>query len=183
MLYDLPPNIQLHRTLLSYLNAKEEWTADPQQLVLTARTPHLPSLLPLFLSLLPCPRSSSLSDPSPTAPPHPTAPHPLLSAQDNQGNTALHYASAYGQLKSVRALLAAGAQPGRRNAWSWMPVSYSLTVQAEVYFKGLLGEAGKRREGEGRASVEERREGGRRGGLRMVVGGEGEGRERAGSLE
>jgi len=56
-----------------------------------------------------------------------------------------------------------------------MPVSYSLTVQAEVYLKGLLGE--------GRASVEERREGLRRGGVRMVGGGEGEGRERAGSLE
>jgi len=64
-----------------------------------------------------------------------------------------------------------------------MPVSYSLTVQTEVYFKGLLGGAGKRREGEGRGSVEERREGLRRGGVRMVGGGEGEGRERAGSLE
>lgn len=64
-----------------------------------------------------------------------------------------------------------------------MPVSYSMTVQAEVYFRGLLGEVSKRREGEGRGSVEERREGGRRGGVRIVGGGEGEGRERAGSLE
>lgn len=62
-----------------------------------------------------------------------------------------------------------------------MPVSYSATVQAEVYFKGLLGEAGKRREGEGRGSGEEMREG-RRVGVR-IVGAEGEGRERAGSLE
>lgn len=58
-----------------------------------------------------------------------------------------------------------------------------MTVQAEVYFKGLLGEAGKRREGEGRGSVDERREGPRRGGVRIVGGGDGEGGERAGSLE
>lgn len=73
----------------------------------------------------------------------------LLQAADQDGNTALHYASAYGQLKCVRALLEAGADPGRRNRWSWMPVSYSFSVQAEVYFRGLVGEGGRGREGEG----------------------------------
>lgn len=68
-----------------------------------------------------------------------TTPVPLQ-ACDLDGNTALHYASAYGQLKCIRALLEAGADPNRRNAWSWMAVSYSLSVQAEVYFKGLVGE-------------------------------------------
>lgn len=63
-----------------------------------------------------------------------------LQASDLDGNTALHYASAYGQLKCIRALLEAGADPNRRNAWSWTAVNYSLSVQAEVYFKGLVGE-------------------------------------------
>lgn len=63
----------------------------------------------------------------------------LLAAVDLDGNTALHYASAYGQLKAIRALLAAGANPGARNAYSWTPIAYSSTVQAEVYFRGLVG--------------------------------------------
>ncbi|KAL8930382.1 MAG: hypothetical protein Q9172_000091 [Xanthocarpia lactea] len=63
----------------------------------------------------------------------------LLAATDLDGNTALHYASAYGQLKAIRALLVAGANPGAKNKYSWTPVAYSSTVQAEVYFKGLVG--------------------------------------------
>ncbi|KAL9030466.1 MAG: hypothetical protein Q9196_001410 [Gyalolechia fulgens] len=63
----------------------------------------------------------------------------LLAAADVDGNTALHYASAYGQLKAIRALLVAGADPGARNAYSWTPIAYSSTVQAEVYFRGLVG--------------------------------------------
>ncbi|KAL8915540.1 MAG: hypothetical protein Q9171_000105 [Xanthocarpia ochracea] len=39
----------------------------------------------------------------------------LLAATDLDGNTALHYASAYGQLKAIRALLVAGANPGAKN--------------------------------------------------------------------
>ena len=42
----------------------------------------------------------------------------------------------------MRALLEAGADPGRRNAWCWTAVSYSFSVQAEVYFKGLVGDGG-----------------------------------------
>ena len=90
----------------------------------------------------------------------------LLQQSDTDGNTALHYASAYGNLKCIRELLETGAGAGVRNRWAWTPVSYSLTVQAEVYFKGLVGEGGK-----------VRREGG--GGVRIVE----EGRRRAGSAD
>ncbi|KAL8713973.1 MAG: hypothetical protein Q9220_002119 [cf. Caloplaca sp. 1 TL-2023] len=128
----------------------------------------------------------------------PLPPSTLLAAEDLDGNTALHYASAYGQLKAIRALLAAGANPGARNAYSWTPVAYSSTVQAEVYFKGLAAGAtgseglGGRREVEGGNFVR----GGVGGpGLRIVrtgeeIGGGGDGmmrglngRRRAGSAE
>ena len=59
---------------------------------------------------------------------------------DEEGSTAMHFASAYGELKAVRILMDAGADPNKRNAWSWTPVSWSLTVSAEVYFKGLVNE-------------------------------------------
>lgn len=96
----------------------------------------------------------------------------LLSATDNDGNSALHYASAYGQLKAIRTLLYAGANPHARNAYSWTPISYSSTVAAEVYFRNLVAEFEKRRvEGE----RERRREGGGGGAVRLV-GGEDEGR-------
>lgn len=128
----------------------------------------------------------------------------LLAAADLDGNTALHYASAYGQLKAIRALLAAGANPGAKNRYSWTPVAYSSTVQAEVYFKGLVGGGsesgggngggtggggGMRREGEGGGLSR----GGAGAGLRIVRTGEdmgsgvdtraGDGRRRAGSTE
>ncbi|KAL9000900.1 MAG: hypothetical protein Q9169_000655 [Polycauliona sp. 2 TL-2023] len=133
----------------------------------------------------------------------------LLTAADLDGNTALHYASAYGQLKAIRVLLAAGAIPGAKNNYSWTPVAYSSTVQAEVYFKGLVGGvnesggagagagvvsgsgvgAGPRREGESAGASR----GGGGSGLRIVRTGEemssgmemrgGDGRRRAGSAE
>ncbi|KAL8721744.1 MAG: hypothetical protein Q9225_001642 [Loekoesia sp. 1 TL-2023] len=120
----------------------------------------------------------------------------LLSAADQDGNTALHYASAYGQLKAIRALLAAGANPGAKNAYSWTPIAYSSTVQAEVYFRGLVGGSSDngggvlRRDGDGGGGLT-RGAGG--GGLRIVRTGEemgagidirgGDGRRRAGSAE
>jgi len=64
----------------------------------------------------------------------------LLMSQDMDGNTALHFASANGHLLVLRTLLAAGADPERRNGWSWTAVSYSATVQAEVYFRNLVQE-------------------------------------------
>jgi len=103
------------------------------QLMLTSRSPHT-SLVPLLLALYPSPTAFS---------PHP-ATH--LSAIDISGNTPLHYASAYGQLKTFRELLEHGADASARNAWSWTPVSYSASVQAEVYFKDLINAAEKERE-------------------------------------
>lgn len=70
----------------------------------------------------------------------------LLSHADHEGNTALHFASSNGHLLVLRTLLAAGADSERRNVWSWTAVSYSATVAAEVYFKGLVAEVQKRRE-------------------------------------
>jgi ankyrin repeat protein len=69
----------------------------------------------------------------------------LLQNADMDGNTALHFASSNGHLLVLRTLLAAGADSEKRNAWSWTPVAYSATVQAEVYFKGLVAEVEKRK--------------------------------------
>ncbi|KAJ0336091.1 hypothetical protein COL922a_008379 [Colletotrichum nupharicola] len=64
---------------------------------------------------------------------------------DLDGNTALHYASGNGNLLVLRTLLAAGADAERRNMWSWTAMSYSATVQAEVYLKGLVTEVERRK--------------------------------------
>jgi ankyrin repeat protein len=92
----------------------------------------------------------------------------LLAHADIDGNTALHFASSNGHLLILRTLLAAGADPDRRNIWSWTPVAYSATVQAEVYFKGLIGDAekrkGVRRDVEGRGVA---------GAVRLVTGSDG----------
>ncbi|KAF9871333.1 hypothetical protein CkaCkLH20_11254 [Colletotrichum karsti] len=64
---------------------------------------------------------------------------------DLDGNTALHFASGNGNLLVLRTLLAAGADAERRNMWSWTAMSYSATVQAEVYLKGLVTEVERRK--------------------------------------
>lgn len=64
-----------------------------------------------------------------------------VSRADADGNTALHFASSNGNLLVLRTLLAAGADPDRRNVWNWTAISYSATVAAEVYLKGLVAEA------------------------------------------
>ncbi|KAI2603369.1 ankyrin [Hypoxylon fragiforme] len=64
---------------------------------------------------------------------------------DLDGNTALHFASSNGNLLVLRTLLAAGADPQRRNVWSWTAGAYSATVQADVYLKGLVNEVEKQR--------------------------------------
>ncbi|KAM0805504.1 ankyrin repeat-containing domain protein [Usnea florida] len=137
-------------------------------LMLTSRTAHT-TLLTHLLTLSTSPATSR-----------------PLAAADTSGNTPLHYASAYGQLKSIRVLLEHGADASARNAWSWTPVSYSASVQAEVYFKGLVNAAEREREREGMATgtrARSREGSGTRGGagagmVRMVGAEEGEGFER-----
>ena len=99
----------------------------------------------------------------------PEGPGSLLQNSDVDGNTALHFASSNGHLLVLRTLLAAGADSEKRNVWSWTPVAYSATVQAEVYFKGLVGEVERRRER--RREVEAQ---GKGAGVRVVSAGEGE---------
>jgi ankyrin repeat protein len=72
-------------------------------------------------------------------------PSVLLGNADLDGNTALHFASSNGHLLVLRTLLAAGADASKKNVWSWTPVAYSATVEAEVYFKRLVGEVERRR--------------------------------------
>ena len=134
--------------------------------MLTSRTPHTA----LLTHLLALPPTST-----------PTGPTSPLAATDMSGNTALHYASAYGQLKSIRTLLENGADASARNAWSWTPVSYSASVQAEVYFRGLVNAAEREREREGVAAVSgvrSRGGSGPKGLVRMVSAEEGEEFER-----
>ena len=99
----------------------------------------------------------------------PHGPERLLLNTDIDGNTALHFASSNGHLLVLRTLLAAGADSEKRNAWSWTPVAYSATVQAEVYFKGLVAEV--QRRAAARKQAEERGTGG---GVRLVSLGDGD---------
>ncbi|KAJ9316188.1 hypothetical protein DTO271D3_3457 [Paecilomyces variotii] len=57
---------------------------------------------------------------------------------DFAGNTALHHASAWGNLKAVRVLLASGAQPLALNKASYTPLDYSISGQAAQYYKNLI---------------------------------------------
>ncbi|KIW48491.1 uncharacterized protein PV06_01070 [Exophiala oligosperma] len=68
-----------------------------------------------------------------------------VNARDDQGNTCLHNATAWGNLKAVRALMQAGADPLRKNKAGWTPEYYSITVQAEVYYRNLVAEWEKRK--------------------------------------
>lgn len=113
-------------------------------------------------------------------------PHPLplpLEATDNAGNTPLHHASAWGNLKAIRTLLELGADPGARNEWSWTPVAYSASVQAEVYFRGLVNSGNREvvgRNGEILALPAGRERGGSGGRERGGSGGQGPGQGRNG---
>ncbi|KAK2780960.1 hypothetical protein FQN52_001957 [Onygenales sp. PD_12] len=59
---------------------------------------------------------------------------------DNVGNTALHYASAWGNLKAFRLLVSAGAPPLVVNHAMCTPADYALSIQAGVYFRSLVSE-------------------------------------------
>ncbi|KAL9625595.1 MAG: hypothetical protein Q9160_000308 [Pyrenula sp. 1 TL-2023] len=74
------------------------------------------------------------------SPPHPSTTSASVHIRDMHGNTCLHYASAWGNLKALRLLIQAGADPLATNNAHWTPQYYSLTVQAEVYYKGLVAE-------------------------------------------
>ena len=87
-------------------------------------------------------------------------------AKDAQGNTCLHNASAWGNLKAVRALIQAGADPLCKNKAGWTPEYYSITVQAEVYYRNLVAEWEKRKVEEELRANERRAKGG--GGVRLV---------------
>ena len=90
-----------------------------------------------------------------------------VDVRDQNGNTALHHASASGSLKALRILLASGANPLAKNNHDWTPLAYSQTVAAEVYFKNLVAEL-ERRKVEG-LKAEEERERQRAAGMRMVI--------------
>lgn len=104
----------------------------------------------LLLTLLP-----------PTSSPYAVDPN----AQDARGDTALHYASSYGQLKVARTLITHGADPWIRNHFSWTPVDYSSTVQAEMYLRDLVADL-KRRADEAQQQQQQQQ---------LVAGGSGNG--------
>ena len=91
----------------------------------------------------------------------------ILQAYDHVGNTALHHASAAGELKALRMLLQYGANPLVANVYSWTPVHYSATSAAEAYFKTLIIEFEKKK-AEGKR-LEREREKQRSAGVRLVT--------------
>src|ERR1700750_275911 len=95
-------------------------------------------------------------------------------AHDKDGNTALHYASASGELKALRLLLQYGASPLAQNAYSWTPIAYSATSAAEAYFKQLVAEFERRRVEVVQAHRELEKQ--RSAGVRLVTNPAGEGR-------
>ncbi|KAF2402252.1 ankyrin [Trichodelitschia bisporula] len=103
---------------------------------------------------------------------------------DLDGNTALHHASAAGELKALRVLLQHGASPRALNNYSWTPIAYSATHAAEAYFKQLVDEFEKKRVEAVQNGLVAGKEGRvRQGGVRLVTSEEGwEGRRREGSL-
>jgi ankyrin repeat protein len=91
--------------------------------------------------------------------------------RDNKGNTCLHHACAWGNLKAVLALMEAGVDPLQTNHAGWRPEAYSLTVQAEVYFRNLAANSEKKKAEEIKQFEARRAQGaggGGGGGVRLV---------------
>ena len=88
--------------------------------------------------------------------------------QDHHGNTCLHQACAWGNLKTARVLVQAGADPLRQNSQGWRPDAYSLTVQADVYFRNLVAEFERRKAEELAWRREQRPKNGGGGNVRLV---------------
>ena len=59
---------------------------------------------------------------------------------DLAGNTALHYASAWGNLKTFRVLILAGASPSAANEAGYTPLDYALTMQAAAYCRTVVSD-------------------------------------------
>lgn len=115
---------------------------------------------------------SSRSGSLPLLQPLCTSPTPAVpTTQDIDGNTALHHASAAGELKALRLLLHYGASPLAQNNYSWTPIAYSSTREAEAYFMQLVAEFEKRRVEAVRVEreAERERERQRLGGVRLVT--------------
>jgi hypothetical protein len=91
----------------------------------------------------------------------------ILTNADIHGNTALHHASAAGELKALRMLLQYGANPLASNTFSWTPVHYSATSAAEAYFKTLIIEFEKKKAEGKREMMERERQ--RVAGVRLVT--------------
>ncbi|KAF2656011.1 ankyrin [Lophiostoma macrostomum CBS 122681] len=91
----------------------------------------------------------------------------ILTSDDVSGNTALHHASASGELKALRMLLQYGANPLVQNAFFWTPVHYSATPAAEAYFKTLIIEFEKKKAEGAREKRERERQ--KSAGVRLVT--------------
>ncbi|KMU76837.1 hypothetical protein CISG_05670 [Coccidioides immitis RMSCC 3703] len=86
------------------------------------------------------------------------ASNPSNTPQNNAGNTALHYASAWGNLKAFRLLVQWNAPPLVKNNAGSVPADYALTGQAAIYCRGLIAEFGRHRLEEEEQEGEEDRE-------------------------
>jgi ankyrin repeat protein len=64
---------------------------------------------------------------------------------DNVGNTALHHASSWGNLKAIRVLLSAGALPLVLNKANHTPLDYSVTKQTAQYFQSIVSDLERRK--------------------------------------
>lgn len=91
-----------------------------------------------------------------------------VTTRDKNGNTCLHHACAWGNLKAVLAFVRAGVDPLQTNHAGWRPEAYSLTVQAEVYFRNLAANSEKHKAEEKRVAEERRAQAGA--GVRLVSG-------------
>jgi hypothetical protein len=63
-----------------------------------------------------------------------------VTMEDAVGNTVLHYASAWGNLKVFRLLVSAGASPLALNNAGYPPADYASTMQASAYCETLATE-------------------------------------------
>ncbi|KAI5287167.1 hypothetical protein KEM52_001716 [Ascosphaera acerosa] len=61
-------------------------------------------------------------------------------AVDFEGNSPLHGACAWGNLKSFRLLLGAGAKPNAINRHGFIPLDYAVTASAHKYCRSLMQE-------------------------------------------